>query len=203
MHTLGGELPIYVTEYGVRQLEAHTRPGKLGGMPMEKSPDAAFQHAWFNALAPQYGCVGLSKWVLYRTDLADGWGTWGMIDAPEATFERSPVYRVTRLFNHLIGTGWSAAGLGRDDRAGVLSSRFAAPNGSDESVVVLNRDAQRQDVRVQGLKAQRRYFGANWNRDGKGTVQTLSPVIADAGGAVTVSVPSHGLVALSTRQLAL
>jgi hypothetical protein len=203
MRDLRSDLPVYVTEYGVRKLQANPRPGKLDGVPIEKSPEVAFQHAWFNALAPQYGCVGLVKWALYRTDLSDGWGGWGMIDAPQAKFERSPVYRVTRLFNHLIGTGWTAGGLGRDDRAGVLSSRFAAPNGSAESVVVLNKGAQRQDVRVQGLKPKQRYFGANWNRDGKGTIQTLSPVTADAGGFVTVSVPSRGLVALSTRQLAL
>lgn len=203
MQSLGSELPIYVTEYGVRKLQAKPRPGKLDGLPIEKSPEAAFQHAWFNALAPQYGCVGLSKWALYRTDRSDGWGGWGMIDSPQTDFERSPVYRVTRLFNHLIGTGWAAAGLGRDDRAGVLSSRFAAPNGSDESVVVLNRGARPQDVRVQGLKAQRQYFAADWNRDGEGTLQPLSPVTADAGGAATVSVPRHGVVGLSTRPLEL
>ena len=59
--------PVYVTEFGVRK-HAKPEPGGPGsGQAIEFSPDVAFQHAWFMALAPQYGCAGLVKWVLYRT----------------------------------------------------------------------------------------------------------------------------------------
>ena len=30
--------------------------------------ESAFHHAWFNALAPHHGIVGLSKWACYRID---------------------------------------------------------------------------------------------------------------------------------------
>lgn len=193
--------PMYVTEYGVRVATARPKPGKLDGRPLEQSPEIAFQHAWFNALAPQYGCVGLAKWVLYRTDNRAEFGDWGMIDQPRAGFTRFPTYRVTRLFNHLVGPGWTAAGFGRAAAAGVLGSRFAGPQGA-ESVVVLN-NGPGQEVRIEGLTKSRRYATADWNADGKGTVRKLGPATADAAGTASITVPRHGLVALSSRPLAL
>ena len=69
---------MYVTEFGVRKLGSKPEPGGLGGgQTIEFSPDVAFQHAWFMALAPQYGCAGLVKWVLYRTDRRCAWGSGG------------------------------------------------------------------------------------------------------------------------------
>jgi len=194
---LGIKKPIYVTEYGVRKLTARPRPGKLDGVRMEESARAAFQHAWFNALAPQYGCAGLTKWVLYRTDKPAGFGQWGMIGAPSEQFGRSPVYRVTRLFNHVVPPGWKAAGLGRS--AGVIASKFEGPNQRQEAVVVLNNSAQPRQVRVEGLKPRRNYFRVAWNQDGKGTLATLPRIASDPGGAATLNVPPRGLVTLSTR----
>jgi hypothetical protein len=199
VRSLGIKKPIYVTEYGVRLLRAKPRPGKLGGQRLEQTAQAALQHAWFNALAPQFGCVGLAKWVLYRTDKTAGFGHWGMVDAPAAEFKRTPTYRITRLFNHLIGPGWKAAGLGRGAGGTLLASRFAGPN-QQESVVVLNRGVRAQQVRVEGLKSQTTYVAVVWNQNGDPTLQPLPKVVADARGAATITVPQHGLVALSTRR---
>ena len=73
---LPSERPVYVTEYGVRHLEKieNRRPGSLDGVKMEHSPEAAFQHAWFTARAPQFGCAGLVKWVLLPHRPHDGMG---------------------------------------------------------------------------------------------------------------------------------
>jgi hypothetical protein len=90
IRNLPSKLPVYVTEFGVRKLNAKPRPGKLNGTRMEASAEAAFQHAWFKALAPQYGVAGIVKWALYRTDVNKGWGDWGMIDSPKAGLERFP-----------------------------------------------------------------------------------------------------------------
>ena len=59
--------PIYVTEYGVKATN-QGEPGTIDGQNPEDLVDTAFEHGWFNALAPQLGCVGLAKWVLYRTE---------------------------------------------------------------------------------------------------------------------------------------
>lgn len=210
VRAIGIDKPLYVTEYGVMKPGVAPLPGGPGsGQTMEFSPLVAFQHAWFNALAPQYGCAGLAKWVMYRTDEREHWGEWGMIDAPNAPaprqpFGRSPTYRVTRLFNHLVEPGWKAAGLGRAAGGTVLLSKFAG--GGHESVAVLNSAPGASQVRVEGLRPGTRYFGAIWNQDGKGLLHPLRPqtfVDVPASGAATIGVPGRGVVGLSTRPLEL
>lgn len=189
--------PLYVTEYGVKVNGASPEPGLVGQRPIEHLVDTAFQHAWFNAVAPQHGCVGLVKWLLYRTDKRDVFGHWGMIDSPSGSFRRFPTYVVTWLFTHLIEPGWKAAGLGLSEGGRLVASRFAPADGRNESVVVVNSLPHARQVRVEGLK-HGGYFCAAWNRDGKGALDGLSRVAAHAGAA-TVDVPPRGLVALSTR----
>jgi hypothetical protein len=196
--TLGLEAPIYVAEYGVRQVRARIKPGRIGGVRIDESPLAAFQHGWFSAIAAQRGCAGLSKWVLYRTDRAAGFGEWGMIGAPAGGFARFPVYRVTRLFSHFVPRGWLANGLSRV-ATNVIATRFVAADGSDHSVLVLNNAARGRQFKVQGLRANQDYFVVAWNRDGHGSLASLPPLRADGTGAATVQLPAHGIVALSTR----
>ena len=198
VRSLGLDAPISVTEYGVRQVRARVKPGRVGGARIDETPIAAFQHGWFNAIAAQRGCVGLSKWVLCRTDRAAGFGEWGMIGAPAGGFDRFPVYRVTRLFSHIVPPGWLANGLSRISTA-VIASRFAAADGSDASVLVLNNATRARQQKVQGLRANQDYFVVAWNRDGHGSLASLDPIRSDATGAATVQLPAHGIVALSTR----
>lgn len=207
LKTSGIDKPVYVTEFGVRKLNAKPEPGGLGsGQTIEFSPDVAFQHAWFMALAPQYGCAGLVKWVLYRTDRRSAWGEWGMIDAPNpgaprTSFGRSPAYRLTRLFNHLVERDWTADGFGKSKDGTVLASRFKGP--AHESVAVLNRSLGSQEVVVEGLKP-RKYFVADWNQDGEGgpAKERPDPLVPNAG-VLPLTVPARGVVALSTRPLQL
>jgi hypothetical protein len=204
---LGIDKPVYVTEYGVRKLGQKPEPGGVGsGEAIEFSPEVAFQHAWFNALAPQQGCVGFAKWVLYRTDESADFGEWGMIDAANPAhgrppFGRSPAYRMTRFFNHLADPDWKAAGLGRDATGTILASKFAG--GGNESIAILNRGEAPQDVRVSGLKKGTQYFRAVWNGDTKGGLSPLDPFTTSDAGAQTVTVPGHGVVGLSTRRMPL
>jgi len=209
------EMPFYVTEYGVRwlvkvvngvktdqKLEERKRPGELHGSKMEDSPEAAFQHAWFDALAPQLGCVGLVKWVLYRTDMIYGWGEWGMVDPPSASFRRTASYRMMRLFTHAVGNKWRATGLG-DAGVNVMASRFLAPNGDDQTVLVLNKGVQARDVEVTTLRKNRVYHRAIWNRDAAGGLVSLDPERSASDGVLTVTVPQNGVVALSTLPMGL
>ena len=195
---LGIEKPIYVTEFGVKATN-DGEPGTIDGENVEDRIDTAFEHGWFNALAPQHGCVGLAKWVLYRTD-GETFHQWGMIDAPGKHFDRKATYRVMRLFSHVVHRGWSAAGLGRE--TDVLVSAFGGPRG-EQSVVTLNRGSGERQVRVEGLQGGARYFAVVWNRDGHGQLHPLQPVAADQLGGAVLSVPALGIVALSTRAIAL
>ena len=122
-----------------------------------------------------------------------------MIGPPAAHFRRSPAYRATRLFTHVVPTGWQAAGLGLVGGANVIASRFAAPDGSQESVLVLNNTSRSREVRIQGLMEGHCYFVVAWNRDGNGSLASLPAIESDPTGATTVNVPAQGVVALSTQ----
>jgi len=207
LKSAGIDKPVFVTEYGVRVLNAKPEPGGLGsGQKIEFSTDVAFQHAWFMALAPQYGCAGLTKWVLYRTDRRSAWGEWGMIDAPNpdaprASFGRSPCYRVTRLFNHLVDSDWTADGFGKSSDGTLLASRFKGDG--QESIALLNRRSQAQQVVIAGLRATK-YFAADWNQDRQGgpAIERDQPLVPN-GGSLPITVPARGVVGLSSRPLQL
>ena len=201
LRKLGIEKPIYVTEYGVRQLTSEPRPGLLDGMQLEQSLQTAFQHAWFNALAPQYGCVGLTKWVLYRTTRQAEFGNWGMIGPrrdPNGAFRRWPTCDVTMLFNSLIGPQWTAAGLGSTSEPTLLASAFQGPRGK-HSVVVLNNGQEATPVRVEGLKPRVNYRVIDWNADGAGSLEVRHRIATPATGAAGFTVPALGLTALTTQ----
>lgn len=201
------EKPLYVTEYGVRGSDgtADDRlfdPGTLRGENVEDSAEAAFQHAWFNALAPQFGIVGLVKWACYRVDgdKRRPERDWGLICGAAKQFSPTPTYRVALLFSRLVRPGWTAAGLG--SAPDTLVSVFSGPAG-EQSVAVLNRSDAMQTVQIQELTKGGSYFAAVWNRAGDGAINNLPRVNADPDGVARVNVPPSGMVALSTRSLGL
>jgi hypothetical protein len=199
--------PLYVTEFGVRGADGTKDdrlfdPGTLHGENIEDSAETAFQHAWFNALAPQYGIVGLAKWACYRVDgpKRRPERDWGLVCGAAKQFSQSPTYFMTLLFNRLTSPGWKAAGLGR--AADTLVSVFSGPDG-EQSAVVLNRRDEPATVEIEKLEPNGTYSAAVWNRNGKGAINNLERVTADSDGTTTVNVPPSGLVALSTRSLGL
>jgi hypothetical protein len=200
---LGISKPIYITEYGVRLIvrPESDRPGAFQGKPMERSPESVFEHAWFNARAPQLGYVGLVKWVMYRTDMRTGWGKWGLIDSPNTGFKRTPMFHMTRLYNRLVGQDWLANGLHEDDD--LLISRFTGPAGNEESIILLNARGQSRDIRLTGLKA-RRYEQAAINANGSAGLTRPDALTAQAASrGPTVTIPGRGLLGLSTRPIGL
>ena len=204
---LGIKKPIYITEYGVRWLAAKPRPGTFAksqtGTPMEEAIGTAFQHAWFSAMTPQYGCVGLTKWVLYRTTKSGDFGNWGMVGprAKPRPFRPTPLCTITRIFNDLIGPGWTADGLGNNVGPSMLASKFKGLGG-DQSIVVLNNGANAQQLQVGFLKKNARLSVVDWNADRQGTRRALAaPASSGSSGVVTVTVPPRGLVAVTTRAL--
>lgn len=199
------KLPLYVTEYGVRGADAGPKgrfnSGRLGRKNIEESNASAFQHAWFNALAPQCGIVGLAKWAFYRIDGRHRpERDWGMICGARKRFADTPTYRMTLLFNRLIDDNWKADGVGRGEHT--LVSVFKGPAGG-QSAVVLNRGRELKAVTIDRLKPNATYFTAVWNRGGDGTVHSRKRVTTGPSGIAKVNVPGSGLVALSTRSLGL
>jgi hypothetical protein len=205
--------PVYITEYGVRGPDFGTpdrmfEQGSLHGKNVEDSIESGFQHAWFNALAPQYGAVGFAKWACYRIDTGKTKPAGprrpqrdaGMICGVGRNFDTTHNYRVTALFNQIAGKGSKAAAFGK--AGDVLVSVFALPNGH-QSAVVLNRAGTAADVQLTGkrLIPNRSYNRAAWNQSGDGLLTQIPKVTADASGNTVVRVAGHSLAALSTRAL--
>ena len=206
--------PVYVTEYGVRGPDFQTpdrmfEQGSLHGKNVEDSIESGFQHAWFNALAPQYGAVGFAKWACSRIDTGQTKPAGprrpqrdaGMICGVGRNFEATHNYRVTGLFNKIAGKGSRAAAFGKT--GDILVGVFTIPGGH-QSAVVLNRGRGASDLQLTGrrLIPNRSYNRASWNEHGDGRVNTQLPKLsADGNGNATLKLPGHSLVALSTRAL--
>jgi hypothetical protein len=203
------EKPVYVTEYAVRgtdfpQDERLFQMGSVRGENVEDSRESAFQHAWFNALAPHYGVVGFAKWACWRIDRGTGAPLGqrrperdsGMLCGIGKAFAATPNYRVTLLFNRLVGRNWKAAQLAV--AGDTLASTFAGPK-DQHALVVLNRGREANDVSVDRLVPGGRYRAVGWNHDDDGALRSLAAVTADGSGVVAVTVPPSALVALSTR----
>ena len=202
-HDLNSTHELYVTEYGVRKL-GKNQPGTLveNGVVtnMADTKEAGFQHAWFNALAPHYGCTGLTKWSLYRTEDPKSFGLWGMIGTPKESFSESPTYHATALFNRAVGQdGWTANSF--LDRNGLLVSRFNGPNGA-HSVFILNGAKTPLQANIHGLLKNGQYFVAVWNGHDDGKVTTQQKLPSNAAGVAVVGLIQRRMVVLSTNQLA-
>lgn len=198
--------PIYVTEYGIKGLpgkmpgtknKATTEPGLWDGQIIENTPRAGFEHALFNALAPQYGVIGAVKWAAYGTDGHTFQG-WGELRSASTGFATTPTFRVESLFSHAIPPGFKAVGLGRNGEETV--SKFVGPKGQS-TVMALNGNSTSRSVKITGLQPGAAYHAAVWNRDGKGSVNHEVAVTVNKSGTVTIPVPSMGVVALTTQQL--
>jgi hypothetical protein len=206
--------PVYVTEYGIRGTDfpdPHKLfdPGSLHGKNVEDSVESAFHTAWFNALAPHHGIVGLAKWACYRIDKGKTTPVGprrperdsGMISGVGKGFAPTHTFDMTLLFNRAVGRDWLPTQLGR--APDTLVSTFTGPAG-ELSAIVVNRSSGAKDVRIDRLLGSHSYFAAAWNHGGIGTVTKLPLVPAGPGGVTTVpGVPGSGMVALSTRPLGL
>src|SRR5262249_20176771 len=166
--------PVYVTEYAVRGPDFSDEarpfdPGSLHGNNVEDTVESAFQHAWFNALAPHHGVVGIVKWAGYRIDPGKHKPAGprrperdsGMICGIGKGFAPTHTYDVTLLFNRAIGHGWIPTQLGRAPNT--LVSVFTGPAGQ-QSAVVLNRSNQDKNVLIDSLIGNHSFFAAAWNR---------------------------------------
>ena len=129
-------------------------------------------------------------------------GKWGLITSPKDGCKPTRMFHMAKLFNRLVGQDWLAVGLHEGDD--LLISRFAGPAGAEESVIVVNSRNESRDVKLTGLIKGRRYERAAISASGGAALARPNALTADAAaGAVTVTVPGRGLMALSTRRIGL
>jgi hypothetical protein len=209
----GASKPFYVTEFGVRGIHpAGTEsPGVLpDGTPVEKSKQAAFQHAWFQIAAAQLRCAGTAKWDGYYATYDATPQSYYAIGKPvENTWECYPMYYLLWLFTNSSEPGWEAARGSAVEPAWAAVAEF---RGHPTGLTIVGLDTrwatrntnseERSSFTVPtGLPSGTQLRFLVWNDDGSGRIAPQPPVTVGDRSSVTISVPQHGVFALTTREL--
>lgn len=209
----GASKPFYVTEFGVRGIHpvGTEGPGELpDGTPVERSNQAAFQHAWFQIAAANLGCAGTAKWDCYYATYDATPQSYYAIGAPVGDkWDCYPMYHLLWLFTNSTEPGWQAG------RPPVVEPAWAAVaefRGHPAGLTIVGLDT-RWATKNEKSNQQSSYTvptslpkgsGLNflvWNKDGDGVIAREAPVTVDERSAVTIRVPQHAVFALTTKEL--
>jgi hypothetical protein len=205
-----GRRPLYVAEYGVRGIRSkdgttYPQPGIYAdGTPFEETTINAFQHAWFDLLAPRLGYYGLSKWDGFFGKYDTGTQDFSLIGPPQEGWPLRPVYYLTRLFTQTVKPGWNVVGL-TGAPAQKLVTAYASPSG-DLTLVGLDTAGASLDTvsstvvpyRLDGLPPNTTFRLYYWNLDGTGGNAFAGSVRSDALGQLNVTAPLQSVFALTT-----
>ena len=205
-----GRRPLYVAEYGIRGFRSkdgthYPQPGVYAdGTPLEKTTINAFQHAWFNLLAPRLGYYGLSKWDGFFGKYDAGTQDFSLIGPPQEGWPLRPVYYLTRLFTQTVKPGWNVVGL-TGAPAQKLVTAYASPSG-DLTLIGLDTAGASLDTvsstvipySLDGLPPNTTFQLYYWNLDGAGGNAFAGSVRSDALGHLSVTAPLQSVFALTT-----
>jgi hypothetical protein len=206
----GGRRPLYVAEYGIRGLRSkdgttYPEPGIYAdGTPLEETTINAFQHAWFDLLAPRLGYYGLSKWDGFFGKYDTGTQDFSLIGPPQEGWPLRPVYYLTRLFTQTVKPGWNVVGL-TGAPAQKLVTAYASPSG-DLTLIGLDTAGASLDTvsstvvpyTLDGLPPNTTFRLSYWNLDGTGGNASAGSVRSDALGQLNVTAPLQSVFALTT-----
>jgi hypothetical protein len=205
-----GRRPLYVAEYGIRGFRSkdgthYPEPGVYAdGTPLEVTTINAFQHAWFNLLAPRLGYYGLSKWDGFFGKYDAGTQDFSLIGPPQEGWPLRPVYYLTRLFTQTVKPGWNVVGLAGAP-AQKLVTAYASPSG-DLTLIGLDTAGASLDTvsstvvpySLDGLPPNTTFQLYYWNLDGAGGNAFAGSVRSDALGHLSVTAPLQSVFALTT-----
>jgi hypothetical protein len=201
-----GRKPLYVTEYGVRGRPGSSYAGGAwdDGSPFQATSVNAFQLAWFDVLSARLGFAGTIKWDAYQAKYDNGTQDYSLIGGPAEGWPLRPAYHLLRLLTQTIRPGWSVVGVEAPaDRR--LVSAYRGP-ASELTLIGLSADGGQLNTVsptqvgyvVGGFRPGQSFRLLFWNLAGDGLVTETAPVIADAGGVVSVTAPLHSVFALTS-----
>jgi hypothetical protein len=206
----GGRRALYVAEYGIRGIRSkdgttYPQPGIYAdGTPFEETTINAFQHAWFDLLAPRLGYYGLSKWDGFFGKYDAGTQDFSLIGPPQEGWPLRPVYYLTRLFTQTVKPGWNVIGL-TGAPAQKLVTAYASPSGDLTLIGLDTAGASLNTVSstvvpysLAGLPPNTTFRLYYWNLDGTGGNTFVGSVRSDALGQLNVTVPLQSVFALTT-----
>lgn len=195
---------LLVTEYGVkgdRPAAARTdSPGTVTvngkRVLLRDSPEGGFREAQALIALTHAGFSGAMRWGS-NAGGPTPWNAWSMTGRPGEGFAKKPAYFATQLFTTAVGQGWipeQSVGSSR----GQSVAAFRSPANGGAASVVANTNTAPQRLSLGGFPPNTPVQVLVYNAGGKGQLGTR-PVVTDAKGFVTVSVPPHGVAAATTR----
>jgi hypothetical protein len=209
----GASKPFYVTEFGVRgkRPRGADGPGDLpDGTPVEKSNQAAFQHAWFQIAAAKLKCAGTAKWDAYHATYDATSQSYYAIGAPvDNEWDCYPMYYLLRLFTNTIEPGWQAADVPGVEPGWASVAEFRGHPTGLTIVGLDTRWATKNDKSEEqssftvptGLSTGTHLNVLLWNEDGDGRITNRPPVTVADRSSVTIRVPQNAVFALTTKEV--
>jgi hypothetical protein len=205
--------PFYVTEFGVRgnrPVGSHA-PGILrDGTPVEKSNQAAFQHAWFQIAAARLNCAGTAKWDGYYAVYDRTPQSYYAIGAPvDDSWDCYPMYDLLWMLANTIDPSWHPRSvLGLQPAWAAVAEFRGRPTGLtivglDTRGATTNEASEEQSTFTlpTGLPTGTLLDLLVWNDKGDGRVAPHAPVPVGEQGEVTISIRRQCVFALTTNSL--
>jgi hypothetical protein len=209
-----GRKPLYVAEYGVRGLRKFNGlpagdPGVWeDGTPITTTNVSAFQHAWFDVLAARLGYLGTSKWDSYFGKYDSGTQSYYFIGSPQNGWPLYPMYNFMQLLTTTVKREWEVVAVDSVPDTSRLLAGYLGKEGQQTMVGLDTAGAQLNapsptlvSYTIAGLPPSKEASLLIWNEAGDGLVGAKKPVLADANGVATISVPQHAVFVLTTIRL--
>jgi hypothetical protein len=219
-------MPVYVTEFGTRGRERRPStvndPGNFHEgsikVPLARSKVAAFQHALFQILALQHGCVAASKWDCHfgKYDLKEANRQAYYAIGPPAPAQQPrqwqlyPMYFLLRLMTITSAPGWKVLRVKRSPAASA-TKHLVALKGVGKGLTILGLDERgalrerpskvKVPYTIGGLPPLASFKLLLWNRAGGGKLVFDRTVTVNAAGTAKITVPLHSVFALTTKPL--
>ena len=195
---------LLVTEYGVRGAPAPGAHADAPGTIREKgktvllrdSPEGGFREAQVLIALTRAGFSGGMRWGA-NAGGPSAWDAWSMTGTPSQGFQKKPAYFATQLFTTAVGQGWTPEqSVGAVTDQSVATYRDAAGHGA--AAVVANQKTAAQRLDLGGFQPNSPVQVLVYNGGGKGELVSRAAQ-TNAQGVVTVSVPPHGVTAVTTQ----
>lgn len=209
-----GRKPIYVTEYGVRGMRVFNGAPQVDpgvwqdGSAIGQTNVSAFQQAWFDVLAADLGYVATSKWDSYFGRYDNGTQAYYFIGEPQNGWPLYPLYNFVQLLTTTVKRDWKVVAVDSVPATSRLLAAYLGNNGQQTIVGLDTLGAQLNTVSptpvsyiIAGLPPSKTLQLAVWNEAGNGLVGPARPVVTDAAGVATITVPQHGVFVLTTLRL--
>jgi hypothetical protein len=209
--------PLYVTEFGVRGLgtfegEPSFEPGLWpDGTGMSATNTAAFQQAWFNIRAAQFGYTATVKWDVYPAKYDAGTQDHSALGPGADGWPTRPVYRVLQLMTLTTKPrGGSIVDVVPSSGAdpSKLLTAYVSP-ASDVTILGLHTDGggisttshAPVSYSIGGLPPNTLFRLLLWNGDGSGENEDLGFLDSGPWGMLAFSVPRDAVFALTNTPI--